>query len=59
MGRNHGGCERQSYCRHILKEELLGPPDRVDMEGNRKRREVIPRILVRASENGVASGGED
>lgn len=54
MGRDHGGCEKQSYCRHILKGELIGSPDRVDVEGNRKRREVNPRILVRASENGIA-----
>lgn len=53
MGRNHGVCERQSYCRHILKGELIGSPDRLDVGGNRKRREVMPRILFRISENGV------
>lgn len=49
MGRNHGGYERQSFCRHILKGELIGSPDRLDVGGDRKRRKLMP-----TSENGVA-----
>lgn len=60
MDRGSGSYERWSDCRCILKVEPIGFPDSLDVEGNRKRRVgVIPRILFRASENGVAVGRED
>ena len=37
--RKSGGCEKRSYWRHILKVELIRFPHRLDVEGDRKRRE--------------------